>query len=148
MKYTEAVQGRIFVIRLEDGDVLHEEIERLAEEKNISAGMLIAVGGADTGSRLIVGPEEGRAESIRPMEHLLDNVHEITGTGTLFRDDTGKPVLHMHIACGREDQTVTGCVRSGVKTWHVMEVILIELLNCSAVRKPDTATGFKLLEPS
>jgi predicted DNA-binding protein with PD1-like motif len=41
MKYTEAVQGRIFVIRLEDGDVLHEEIERLAEEKNISAGMLL-----------------------------------------------------------------------------------------------------------
>ena len=82
------------------------------------------------------------------MEHLLKNVHEIAGTGTLFRDDTGKPVLHMHIACGREDKTVTGCVRSGVRTWHVMEVILIELLNCSATRKTDTATGFKLLEPN
>lgn len=30
MKYSEAKQGRIFVIRLEDGDVIHEEIEKFA----------------------------------------------------------------------------------------------------------------------
>lgn len=28
MKYSEAKQGRIFVIRLEDGDIVHEELER------------------------------------------------------------------------------------------------------------------------
>ena len=27
MKYSEAKQGRVFIIRLEDGDVLHESIE-------------------------------------------------------------------------------------------------------------------------
>ncbi|NIT59971.1 MAG: DUF296 domain-containing protein, partial [Aliifodinibius sp.] len=30
MKYSEAKQGRIFVIRLEDGDIVHDEIERFA----------------------------------------------------------------------------------------------------------------------
>ena len=147
MKYSEAKQGRVFVIRLEDGDILHEEIEKFADEKGIDAGMLVAVGGVDGESRLIVGPEDGRSEKINPMQHVLENVCEIAGTGTLFRDDTGAPILHMHIACGREDKTVTGCVRAGVKVWHVLEVILIELTDTTALRKMDEATGFKLLQP-
>ncbi|MDY6863052.1 MAG: DUF296 domain-containing protein, partial [Thermodesulfobacteriota bacterium] len=28
MKYSQAKPGRIFVIRLEDGDIIHEEIEK------------------------------------------------------------------------------------------------------------------------
>lgn len=35
MKYSQAKQGRIFIIRLEDGDIIHEEIERFAREKAI-----------------------------------------------------------------------------------------------------------------
>ena len=147
MKYSQAKQGRIFVIRLEDGDILHEAIENFAADKGIMAASLIALGGADRGSRLIVGPKDGRSEKIVPMPHVLDDVHEISGTGTLFPDDEGRPTLHMHIACGREGSTVTGCVRDGVKVWHVMEVILYELLDCSASRMPDKVTGFKLLRP-
>ena len=147
MKYSEAKQGRVFVIRLEDGDILHEEIEKFAAEKGIRAAALLAVGGADTGSTLVVGPAEGRAKPIVPLEHVLDNVHEVAGVGTLFPDDTGRPVLHMHGAFGRERQTVTGCVRTGVKVWHVLEVVLLELTDTSAGRRPDGATGFKLLQP-
>ena len=84
MKVSEAKMGRVFVIRLEDGDILHEE---------------------------------------------------------------GNPILHMHLACGRGDQTITGCVRRGVKVWHVLEIILTELTGTRAVRRPDTATGFNLLSP-
>lgn len=35
MKYSEAKQGRIFVIRLEDGDIVHEELERFAREQSM-----------------------------------------------------------------------------------------------------------------
>ena len=147
MKYSEAKQGRTFVIRLEDGNILHEEIERFARERKIGAAALTAVGGVDRGSRLIVGPEEGRSERIIPMTHQLDDVHEATGTGTLFPDDEGNPVLHMHLSCGRKESTITGCVREGVKVWHVMEVILTELSGSSAIRRPDPVTGFKLLAP-
>ena len=38
MKYSQAKQGRIFVIRLEDGDIIHQEIEKFAREKSIKAG--------------------------------------------------------------------------------------------------------------
>jgi len=147
MKYSEAEKGRTFVIRLEDGDVIHEQIEQFAREHSIKAAMLIIVGGADEGSKLIVGPENGRAKPVSPMEHILDSVYEAAGTGTIFPDEEGNPILHMHIACGRKDSTVTGCVRSGVKVWHIMEIILIELINTTAKRAFNPNTGFKLLEP-
>ena len=147
MKYSEAKQGRVFVIRLEDGDILHEEIEKFAAVQGIRAAALLAVGGADKGSALVVGPAEGRVNPIVPLEHILSDVHEVAGVGTLFPDDTGKPVLHMHGAFGRKDATVTGCVRAGVRVWHVLEVILLELAESKATRQPDEATGFKLLQP-
>ena len=147
MKYSEAKQGRVFVIRLEDGDCLHEKIESFAKEKSIKTASLIAVGGADEGSKLVVGPENGRSNPVIPMETVLSDVYEITGTGTLFPDDDGNPILHMHIACGRKTESITGCVRRGVKVWQVMEIILTEFVNCSAVRTMDNKTGFKLLQP-
>jgi predicted DNA-binding protein with PD1-like motif len=147
MKYSEAQQGRTFVIRLEDGDIVHEEIERFARDQSIRAAALIAIGGAEIGSKLVVGPEEGRAQPVSPMEHVLKNVHEITGTGTLFPDEKGNPILHMHMACGRETSTVTGCVRNGVKVWHIMEIILFELVDTTGVRVLEPTMGFMLLQP-
>lgn len=147
MKYTEAKFGRVFVIRLEDGDIVHDAIEALAVENNISAGALVILGGADQGSRLVVGPEDGRSEVITPMTKLIENVSEVAGVGTLFPDENNKPVLHMHMACGRESETTTGCVRTGVRVWHIMEAVLFELTDVSAIRKFDSVTGFALLSP-
>ncbi|HWQ26838.1 MAG TPA: PPC domain-containing DNA-binding protein [Chlorobaculum sp.] len=147
MKYSEATQGRVFVIRLEDGEIFHEQIEQFAKAHGIERAYLNVVGGADKGSRLVVGPEESRTFPINPMVHELYDAHEVTGTGTLFPDDAGNLVVHLHMACGREENTVTGCVRSGVIVWQVMEVILIELVGTKATRMPDKVTGFKLLIP-
>jgi predicted DNA-binding protein with PD1-like motif len=147
MKYSEARQGRIFVIRLEDGEIVHQAIEQFARDHSIKAAVMTIVGGVDTGSKLVVGPTEGRSKPIVPMEHVLDNVHEITGVGTLFPDEQGNPMLHMHTAAGRKTSTVTGCVRTGIKTWHILEVVLIELLDTKASRVFDAETGLKLLTP-
>jgi predicted DNA-binding protein with PD1-like motif len=81
------------------------------------------------------------------MEHVLDEVHEIAGVGTIFPDDEGNPVLHMHMACGRKSSTITGCIREGVRVWHVMEVILFELADTTGIRTHDSETGLKLLQP-
>jgi predicted DNA-binding protein with PD1-like motif len=147
MKHSVAETGRVFIIRLEDGEVLHDCVERFAAEHEVRAATVIAVGGADTGSRLVVGPEQGRASPVVPMEHELPGVHELAGVGTIFPDETGRPVLHLHAALGRERAAVAGCVRAGVKTWHVLEVVLTEIVGSSARRLPDAATGFKLLTP-
>ncbi len=47
MKYSQAKQGYIFVIRLEDGDIVHKEIERFARNQSIKAAALIIIVGAD-----------------------------------------------------------------------------------------------------
>jgi predicted DNA-binding protein with PD1-like motif len=147
MKYSEAKMGRVFVVRLEDGDILHESLERFARERGIQAGAVIVLGGADVGSKLVVGPEHGRSQPVVPMELILDDVHEVAGVGTIFPDSDGRPILHLHMACGRKADTRTGCVRRGVRVWQVVEAVVWELTDTSARRMPDAATGFELLEP-
>jgi predicted DNA-binding protein with PD1-like motif len=147
MRYAEARPGRIFILRLEDGDIVHETIERFALEQNITAASLIVVGGADDGSRLVVGPREDRGLPLEPMHYALEHAHEVAGVGTLFRDEAGVPLVHMHMACGRAGATVTGCIRSGVRVWHVMEVILQELTDITARRATEAPLGLKLLQP-
>ncbi|THB73741.1 MAG: DNA-binding protein [Desulfobacteraceae bacterium] len=147
MKYSEAATGRVFIIRLEDGDVVHEVLEQFAAEKQIRAASCIILGGADENSTLVVGPEEARAQTVVPQTHVMDHVHEVAGTGTIFPDDKGNPLLHMHMACGSGKTSLTGCIRQGVKVWHVMEVIMTELVGSSARRVMDRVTGFELLEP-
>lgn len=148
MKYAEAKRGRTFIIRLEDGDIVHDSIVRLAKEQNIRAASLTILGGADIGSRLVVGPEgDGRNSPVTPQSTMLPGVSEIAGVGTLFPNESGEPVLHLHMACGREQNTLTGCIRQGVRVWHVMEAVLIELTETTAIRRADKTTGFELLQP-
>lgn len=148
MQYSEAKFGRVFVIRLEDGETVHTEIEAFARQQKIVTAAVLLLGGADKGSHLVVGPEKGRGVSpVVPLSHILTDVHEVTGTGTLFPDESGEPILHLHMACGRKDHAVTGCIRSGVKVWQVMEVILYELVGSTATRQMDSVIGFKLLNP-
>jgi predicted DNA-binding protein with PD1-like motif len=147
MQYSEAKQGRIFVLRLEDGETVHTEIEKFARLKCVSCAAVLILGGADKGSQLVVGPKEGRDVSpVMPLTHILNNVHEVSGTGTIFPNKNNEPILHLHMACGREGKAVTGCIRSGVKVWHVMEVIIFEIIDSVATRQLDTITGFELLK--
>ena len=146
MKFSECKHGRIFAISLENGDIVHQEIEQFARDQSIEAASLIIIGGADKGSTLIVGPERENELPVSPLEYVLENVHDIAGAGTLFPDQQGNPVLHMHMACGRNASTRTGCIRRGVKLWHTMEVILFELLESKGKRMFDAETGFTLLK--
>ncbi len=147
MRYSEAKMGRVFVIKLDHGEVIHETLERFAAEQGIRSAAVLAVGAADKGSRLVVGPQDGDKRPIVPLEHLLAEAHEVAGVGTIFPDETGKPTLHMHIAAGREGRASAGCVRRGVKTWLILELIVFEILGTGSVRRMDSETGFELLSP-
>ena len=146
MKYDSAGLGRVLVIRLEDGDVVHECIEEAARAEGVARAVVILLGGAGGGSRIVVGPEHGDVRPVVPMERVLHDVHEMAGAGTIFPDESGRPVLHLHAAFGRDDQVTAGCIRTGVKTWVVAEAVVIELLGSEATRRVDPATGFELLD--
>ena len=59
MKSSEGQVGRVFVIRLEDGDTVPDCIERFAEENGVMLGQAILVGGIG-GGEVVVG-KIGRA---------------------------------------------------------------------------------------
>ena len=147
MKCSVGSAGRVLVIRLEDGDVLHECVERAAKENGIARGAVLALGGADQGSRMVVGPRDGRSERIEPMLAQLAGESELAAVGTIFPDEHGEPSLHMHASAGRDGRSVTGCVRAGVRTWLIQEVVVVELLDLRSKRVKDPRTGFHLLEP-
>ena len=145
MKAGEGKIGRVFVIRLEDDDVLPDCIERFALEKKISVGHVILIGGIGSGE-VVVGPRDSNEMPPDPMLLPVDGAHEVAGVGLIAPDDKGKPVLHIHAALGRAGKTLTGCLRPGVKTWLVGEAIIYEILGTGAARLPDKDSGFDLLE--
>ncbi len=147
MQYTKANQGRCYILRLEDGEIIQDIIEKFAEKENIKRAYIQVVGAADKGSILITGPEKSRSKTIIPMHAILNEMHEVFGFGTIFPGKDGIPKLHMHLACGREENTITGEIRNGVKVWKVLEALVIELLDNDSIREFDKKTGFDMLIP-
>ena len=87
----------------------------------------------------------GLGEITLAVGAFLEDVHEVGGTGTLFPDETGNSMVHMHISAGRNESTKTGCIREGIRVWEVMEIVLMELVYSKGKRLPDKKTGLKLL---
>ena len=146
MKYSEANLGRIFILRLENGDIIPDTIEEFAKTHQIESAMVQFLGGADKDSKVVVGPEDGEAPKPRKVIANLQGTSEALGLGTLFMNEQRVPKLHMHSAFGRGRDTVTGCTREGIMIWHIGEVVIFELTNITAQRKIDAKTGFELLE--
>ncbi|MFC1965123.1 PPC domain-containing DNA-binding protein [Chloroflexota bacterium] len=146
MKVCEGQVGRVFVIRLEDGDVLPGCIERFAEENGVSVGHVILVGGIG-GGEVVVGPRHSEEMPPQPILLPVDGAHEVAGVGVIALGQDGRPSLHIHAALGRSGKTTTGCLRPGVTTWLVGEVILYEILGAKVARVRDAESGFELLEP-
>jgi predicted DNA-binding protein with PD1-like motif len=144
MQVGEGKIGRIFTIRLEDGDILPDCIERLAEDKQIKNGFVLLVGGIGDG-QVVVGPRYSGQMPPEPMLLPIDGAHEVAGVGFIAPDEVGKMVLHMHAAMGRSGKTTTGCIRPGVSTWLVGEAIVCEIIGIDARRVMDKKSGFSLL---
>lgn len=109
-------------------------------------GHVILVGGIGDGE-VVVGPRHSEERPPQPMLLPIEGAHEAAGVGVLAPGEDGKPVLHIHAALGRSGKTTTGCLRPGVTTWLVGEVILFEILGASVARLTDKESGFALMEP-
>ena len=147
MKYSEGKTGRVFIIKFEDGDKLPVMIEKFAAEHGVLRGTCIMVGGINDGGTIVVGPEDGTRRPPVPIPFTLSGAHEVAAVGTIFPNEEGQPVLHMHAALGREGRTHTGCIRLGVEAWLVTEVIIIEITDNASTRIRDPQSGFEILEP-
>lgn len=144
MQAGEGKIGRVFMIRLEDGDKLPECLEQFAVEKGIKHGFVLLVGGI-SGGQIVVGPRRTDEMPPDPMLLPVDEAHEAAGVGIIAPGEDGRPVIHIHAALGRAGQTMTGCLRPGVTTWLVGEAIIYEITGVNANRIMDKRSGFSLL---
>jgi predicted DNA-binding protein with PD1-like motif len=145
MKACQGQIGRVFVVRLEDGDMVPACIEHFAAEQGISVGHVILIGGIG-GGEVVVGPRRSDEMPPEPMLLPLDGAHEVAGVGIIAPGEDGQPVLHIHAALGRSGKTTTGCLRPGVTTWVVGEAVIYEILGIDVSRVLNATTGFALLE--
>jgi predicted DNA-binding protein with PD1-like motif len=145
MKSSEGKTGRVFVLRLEDGDIVPDCIEKFASDNSIECGHVILVGGIG-GGQVVTGPRKTNEMPPDPLYLPVDGAHEVAGIGVLAPNKEGQPVLHIHASMGRAGRTLTGCLRPGVTTWLVGEAIIYEITGVDAKRLPDERSGFDLLE--
>ena len=145
MKATEGKIGRVFIVRLEDGDVVPDCLEAFAKEKGLNVAQVVLIGGIG-GGQVVSGPRKTDEMPPDPVLLPVDGAHEVAGVGIIAPDVKGDPVLHIHAALGRGGRTLTGCLRPGVTTWLVGEAVITEILGADVKRLPDTASGFSLLD--
>ncbi|MDQ2086642.1 DNA-binding protein [Herbivorax sp. ANBcel31] len=145
MKVSEGKIGRVFILRLEDKDVVPKCIEQFADENGIKVAHVTMFGGVGKGS-VVVGPKVSTEMPPSKMSYPINQAHEVLASGLVAPDKSGKSILHIHGALGRDNVTITGCLREGVETWLVGEVIIYEILETDAKRLLDTKSGFKLLD--
>ena len=112
MQTAEGKIGRVFVIRLENGDILPACLEEFAQKKGVRNGFVLLVGGIG-GGQIVVGPRYSDVMPPDPMLIPVDGAHETAAVGVLAPDEDGKAVLHIHGSLGRAGQTKTGCLRPG-----------------------------------
>ncbi len=142
MEYSIGKPGRIIAVKLDEGENLYESIENLAQKENISCGAVFITGGFRKAA-IVVGPKEERP--IVPLFKQFEGPGEVLGVGTLYRDDEGKPKMHLHCAAGKEDQVIAGCPRGGTEVFLILEITIIEFEGITGVRKFAAEHGVKLL---
>ena len=144
MMASEGRIGRVFVIRLEEGDVLPECLERFAQDNRVAVGHVVLIGGIGKG-QIVAGPRVSDERPPDPMLLPVDGAHEVVGIGVIAPGEDGKSTLHIHASLGRAGNTMTGCLRPGVSTWLVGEAVLYEILEAKVVRIRESESGLPLL---
>jgi predicted DNA-binding protein with PD1-like motif len=142
MQYSEGSLGRVFVLRLDDGEDLIASLEGLAREKGVAVGVALFMGALKDG-RMVTGPEEA---VIPPTPHWegFQNAWEVVGMASIYPGEKG-PMVHIHSSLGRGRESLTGCVRIVASVYLIVEAVLFELLEVDARRVLDERSGLHLL---
>lgn len=138
-RFWEATPGRTWVGRLETGDDLVEEIERVCAAHDVRAAWISAIGAVRRAAFAYFEQDERRYLELGSTDH-----HEITGfVGNIsIRDD--RPFLHAHATfADRQGAAVGGHLLRGCEVFAA-EITIREMTGVELTRTPDEATGLAL----
>lgn len=143
MEYRQGSIGRVFFVKAEHGDDLLGELKQLAVKEKIECAVFALIGALKE-AFVVVGPRKDVVPP-EPLGTRLERAHEIIGMGTLLKDQTGTPSIHLHASMGRGYDVITGCIRAETETYLVLEVIILEVEGVNAARTLDKLTGMHML---
>ena len=134
MQYTEGQLGRVFVVRIDDGEDMLISLHQFISNKSIQAGSILFLGALMNG-RMVTGPEE---PVIPPVPHfvMFEGGWEVFGVGTIYPGESG-PHIHYHASVGRSGHALTGCLREKAITYLIIEAVILEFTGLSARREYD-----------
>jgi predicted DNA-binding protein with PD1-like motif len=141
MQYTEGQIGRVFVVRIDDGEDMLISLRQFISDKSIQAGTILFLGALMNG-RMVTGPED---PVIPPVPHfvLFEGGWEVFGVGTIYPGESG-PHIHYHASVGRSGHALTGCLREKAITYLIVEAVIMEFNGLSARREFDKRTQVHL----
>ncbi len=141
MQYSEGQFGRIFMIRIDDGEDVFGSLQRFASEKDVRSGLVLFLGALREGA-LVTGPEE---LTIPPVPHFerFGGGWEVFGVATIYPGEEG-PKFHYHASAGRGGRSLTGCLRERAEAYLVVEAVLFEFRNVYAKRVHDPSLGINV----
>jgi hypothetical protein len=140
MEYSQGSLGRVFVIRLEDGEDLISSVDRFLAVKGVASGMILFLGALRQG-RIVTGPRELTIPPKSPFVEDLEGGFETFGVATVYPGEGGEPKVHIHASFGRGERALTGCLREKAQIYLVVEAVVFELLGLSARRLFDEESG-------
>ncbi len=134
MQYTEGQLGRVFVVRIDDGEDMLISLRQFISDKGVQAGSILFLGALMNG-RMVTGPEE---PVIPPVPHfvMFEGGWEVFGVGTFYPGEGG-PHIHYHASVGRAGHALTGCLREKATAYLIVEVVILEFTGLSARREFD-----------
>jgi predicted DNA-binding protein with PD1-like motif len=141
MQYTEGQIGRVFVVRIDDGEDMLITLRQFINNKSVYAGSILFLGALMNG-RMVTGPEE---PVIPPVPHfvMFEGGWEVFGVGTIYPGEGG-PHIHYHASVGRSGHALTGCLREKAITYLIVEAVVLEFIGLSARREFDKETQVHL----
>jgi predicted DNA-binding protein with PD1-like motif len=141
MQYTEGQLGRVFVVRIDDGEDMLLSLHQFINDKSVCAGSILFLGALMNG-RMVTGPEE---PIIPPVPHfvMFEGGWEVFGVGTIYPGEGG-PHIHYHASVGRSGHALTGCLREKAITYLIVEAVILEFTGLSARREFDKKTQIHL----
>ena len=141
MQYSEGQIGRVFSVRIDDGEDFIREIERFVAAMNIQSGMVHFLGAVRNAS-LVTGPKDAVIPPSPRGEEIFGG-WELLGFATIYPGEE-EPSIHLHTAAGKGIRSLTGCLREKAEVYLVIEAIVTEFVGISAKRILDPKTGVNL----
>ena len=133
-------KGDFWIVRLEIGEDVVEQLQLLCEQENITLGTIQGIGAVDKATIGLYDPNKGEYYS-----KTLEGDYEITSLLGSITNQNGKPYIHLHVTLGDHNYNIFGGHLNLAVVSATCE-IFIQTIPGEIGRFKDDESGLNLME--